>query len=116
MVAPQDPYMPVLSDKVQTRSALGFATNHPPGGWNIGKRWPQAVLPLDRDETAVIGLVLIGSPDHQVERSKIQSKLYVSPIASERVSQIPDVAYQDFPRTASTPRAYSQCQYARNVK
>jgi hypothetical protein len=27
------------------RSEFGFAANRSPGGWNIGKGWPQAVLP-----------------------------------------------------------------------
>ena len=39
------PYVgPVLFDVVQTRSAVRFAVNHPPAGWNIGEGGPQAVL------------------------------------------------------------------------
>ena len=63
------PYIaPVLFDVVQTRSAVRFAVNHPPAGWNIGEGRPQAVLLLvvDQDEkvpsSSSNGLLPIGSP------------------------------------------------------
>src|ERR1700687_1352644 len=50
---------PVLFDVVQTRSAVRFAVDHPPAGWNVGKGRPQAVLLLvvDQDEKAAIVVV-----------------------------------------------------------
>src|SRR6185369_3541128 len=54
------PYIgPVLFDVVQTRSAVRFAVNHPPAGWNVGEDRPQAVLLLvvDQDEKAAIVVV-----------------------------------------------------------
>ena len=54
------PYIgPVLFDVVQTRSAVRFAVNHPPTGWNIGEGRPQAVLLLvvDQDKKAAIFVV-----------------------------------------------------------
>jgi len=70
------PYIgPVLFDEVQTRTAVRFAVNHPPAGWNIGEGRPQAVLLLvvDQDEKAGIVVERIDahrSPDHLVEMSK----------------------------------------------
>src|ERR1700737_488814 len=50
---------PVLFDVVQTRSAVRFAVNHPPAGWNVGEGRPQAVLLLvvAKDEKAAIFVV-----------------------------------------------------------
>src|SRR6202022_4704220 len=67
---------PVLFDVVQTRSAVRFAVDHPPAGWNVGKGRPQAVLLLvvDQDEKAAIVVVeRIDAhsvlPDHPLEMS-----------------------------------------------
>jgi hypothetical protein len=54
------PYIgPVLFDIFQTRSALGFAVNHPPASGNIGEGRPQAVLLLviDQDKKAATVVV-----------------------------------------------------------
>ncbi len=50
---------PVLFDVVQARSARRFAVNHPPTCWNVGERWPQAVLLLvvDQNEEAALFVV-----------------------------------------------------------
>jgi hypothetical protein len=70
--------MPVLFDVVQTRSALGFAANHPPAGWNIGEDWLRCSSSLTKTKILPLlssnGLMLISSPDRQVETSKPWSK------------------------------------------
>jgi hypothetical protein len=54
------PYIgPVLFDVLETRSAVRFAVNHLPTGWNVGEGGPQAVLFLviDQDEKTAIVVV-----------------------------------------------------------
>src|SRR5277367_1540642 len=54
------PYIgPVLFDVVQTRSALRFAVDHPPAGWYIGERGPQAVLLLVVDQDEKTGIIVV---------------------------------------------------------
>src|ERR1700751_4870135 len=52
------PYIgPILFDVFQTRSAVRFAVNHLPAGWNVGEGRPQAVLFLvvyQDEKTAIV--------------------------------------------------------------
>src|SRR6476660_3481915 len=69
------PYIgPVLFDEVQTRTAVRFAVNHPPAGWNIGEGRPQAVLLLVVDQDEKAGIVVEWIDSHWSSGQRVEER------------------------------------------